>query len=659
MKRKLVYISVSYAVGLIFASMSLEKYGITVIFAGFLIFFSICRAINTDVKKIAVILIPLVISFCVYRFYNFYVYETLLKYNNTEGYFSGKITDITDYGQDNSGYILDGTINNIIDAKIFCYNSSYNCKTGDIMSFNCTFKDFDSDYLFDSREYYKQKNIYLSADDIKNLQITENNDFLLRNMLYDYRNRMISEFRLNMDKDTSAFLSAMVFGDKSDIDSYSKTMLYRCGIGHIMAVSGIHISICAGFIILILKKLRMNKFISFGIICLFLSAMVIITKFPVSAVRASIMTILFYSAGFFRRENNTLNSLALAVLIICVSNPFAIHNQGFLLSVSGTYGAGVFAPYMTKNIDSKIIKNLLSMFLISVCVMPLSILYFDEVSIIAPLANMIFIPLCSIALLIGLVFVMSGGLINLLFIAKYIIKMITFAVNLMGNSQWIYISGNSYTVFIVLISLFVFGLCVYLLTKSRKNINAVILCGIIFMFVYNQILHIGSKDIFEIAFLGKGRNVCAVITYNGNADVIDLSGYFKSPQYVKKYLSENHIRSINNLIISKNYFSVSPSYKSALEFSDVENIYRCSENKIQLKYNNYNFSCNNGVLTVSYDKYSVFVSPYIYNGETADIFIFYGKPKNKNLPEKFIACNQDCNNFSLKFTEKSLSVRRL
>lgn len=659
MKRKLVYISASYAVGLIFASLSLEKYGITVILAGFLIFFSICRARNTDVKKIAVILIPLVISFCVYRFYNFYVYETLLKYNDTEGYFSGKITDITDYGQDNSGYILDGTINNIIDAKIFCYNSSYNCKTGDIMSFDCTFKDFDSDYLFDSRGYYKQKNIYLSASDIKNLEITENNDFLLRNMLYNYRNRMISEFRLNMDKDTSAFLSAMVFGDKSDIDSYSKTMLYRCGIGHIMAVSGIHVSICAGFIILILKKLRINKFISFGIICLFLSAMVIITESPVSAVRASIMTVLFYGADFFRRENNTLNSLALAVLIICVSNPFAIHNQGFLLSVSGTYGAGVFAPYMTKNIDSKIIKNLLSMFLISVCVMPLSILYFDEVSIIAPLANMIFIPLCSISLLIGLVFVMSGGLINLLFIAKYIIKLITFAVNLMGNSPWIYISGNSYTVFIVLISLFVFGLCVYLLTKSRKNISAVILCGIIFMSVYNQILHIGSKDIFEIAFLGKGRNICAVITYNGNADVIDLSGHFKSPQYVKKYLSENHIRSINNLIISKNYFSVSPSYKSVLEFSDIENIYRCSENEIQLKYNNYNFSCNNGVLTVSYDGYSVFVSPYRYNGETADIFIFYGKPKNKNLPEKFIACNQDCNNFSLKFTEKSLSVRRL
>ena len=112
MKRKLVYISVSYAVGLIFASISLEKYGITVILAGFLIFFSICRAGNTDVKKIAVILIPLVISFCVYRFYNFYVYETLLKYNDTEGYFSGKITDITDIFKNTEFTVFKNVIEN-------------------------------------------------------------------------------------------------------------------------------------------------------------------------------------------------------------------------------------------------------------------------------------------------------------------------------------------------------------------------------------------------------------------------------------------------------------------------------------------------------------------------------------------------------------------
>ncbi|MGN1037402.1 MAG: hypothetical protein ACI4PX_06475, partial [Ruminococcus sp.] len=182
---------------------------------------------------------------------------------------------------------------------------------------------------------------------------------------------------------------------------------------------------------------------------------------------------------------------------------------------------------------------------------------------------------------------------------------------------------------------------------------------VIFMFGYNQIVSIRNRDIFEIAFLGKNKNICAVINYNGNTDIIDLSGHYKSPEYVKKYLSQNHIENINNLIISKNYSSLSSSYQSALEHSDIKNIYNCSGNEIQIKYNNYTFSCNDGILTVIYDRYSVFVSPYAYNGETADIFIFYGNPKNKNLPERFIAYNQKCNNFSIDFPEKSLRIRRL
>lgn len=659
MKRRLIYISFSYALGLLFASISLEKFGITVILSGFLVFFALCKVTDKSLKEVTLIIVPFLIAFGIYRFYNCYVYETLMKCDNTDGYFSGEITDITDYAQDNSGYILDGTINNTINARIICYNTSYNCKTGDTMSFECTFSRIESDYLFDSHNYYKQKNIYLSADDIKNLEIAESKGFSLRNTLYNYRDRMISKFRLNMDSETSAFLSAMVFGDKSDMDDSSKTMLYRSGIGHIMAVSGIHVSICAGFVILILKKLRLSKFVSFGILCMFLAVMVIIAESPVSAVRASIMLAVLYGAELFHRENDTLNTLALAVLIICISNPFAVHNQGFLLSVSGTYGIGVLAPYMTKNIDSKIIKSLLSMFYVSVCVMPLSILYFDEVSIISPLTNIVFIPLCSISLIIGLIFVMSGGLINLLFIAKYLIRFIIFTVKLMGENSLIYISGNSDTVFTVLISLFIAGVCMYFISKKRKYIYAVILCGVIFMFGYNQIVSIRNRDIFEIAFLGKNKNICAVINYNGNTDIIDLSGHYKSPEYVKKYLSQNHIENINNLIISKNYSSLSSSYQSALEHSDIKNIYNCSGNEIQIKYNNYTFSCNDGILTVIYDRYSVFVSPYAYNGETADIFIFYGNPKNKNLPERFIAYNQKCNNFSIDFPEKSLRIRRL
>ena len=101
MKRRLIYISFSYALGLLFASISLEKFGITVILSGFLVFFALCKVTDKSLKEVTLIIVPFLIAFGIYRFYNCYVYETLMKCDNTDGYFSGEITDITDYEQDN------------------------------------------------------------------------------------------------------------------------------------------------------------------------------------------------------------------------------------------------------------------------------------------------------------------------------------------------------------------------------------------------------------------------------------------------------------------------------------------------------------------------------------------------------------------------------
>lgn len=659
MKRKLIYISFSYALGLFFASIYLspEKYALPLILSAFLIFFSFCKASEKNLKEIIFMIIPFFIAFGVYSFYNCYVYETLLKWDSTEGYFSGEIIDISDYANDNSRYILDGTIDDIIEAKIICYNTSYNCEIGDKMSFECEFKKPDGDYLFNTAEFYKPEKIYLSADKIQNTEIIKNDKFCLKKILYDYRKKMITQFRLNTDRETSAFLSAMIFGDKSEMEDSSKTLLYRSGIGHIMAISGIHVSICAGFLMLILKKLRLNKFISFGIICIFLILMIIIVGSPASVIRASIMLAILYGSDLFFRQNDTFNSLAAAVLLICISNPFIIYSQGFLMSISGTYGIGVLAPYMTKNIDSKIIKSFMSMFYVSVCVLPLSIIYFDEVSIISPITNIILIPLCSIVLITGLIFVLSGGFLNLLFTAKYPVKIISFITSLAGQNSAAYINGDS-KIFVFLIIIFISGFAAYIIFKNRKSINIIIALGFIFIAGYNILYTALEKDTLKIAFLGRNQNLSLVLNYNGNTDIIDLSGHYKSPDYVRKYLSRNHINNINNLLITKKSASSESSYKSAMQLNNIKNIYSCSSEEIKIKYKNYIIEYHDSIVDISFGKYSVCVSPYKYSG-TADIFVFYGKSKNIDLNGSYIIYNKNFNNFCINLSENSFKIRRL
>ena len=87
-------------------------------------------------------------------------------------------------------------------------------------------------------------------------------------MLMSYREKLLSDFTVKMGRE-GEFMSGMLFGEKGNLENTDKTMLYRCGIGHIMAVSGLHAAIMAGVIMYILKLLKANRILSFFILALF------------------------------------------------------------------------------------------------------------------------------------------------------------------------------------------------------------------------------------------------------------------------------------------------------------------------------------------------------------------------------------------------------
>ncbi|MDE7136968.1 MAG: hypothetical protein K2O29_00700, partial [Ruminococcus sp.] len=80
-----------------------------------------------------------------------------------------------------------------------------------------------------------------------------------------------------------------------------------------------------------------------------------------------------------------------------------------------------------------------------------------------------------------------------------------------------------------------------------------------------------SRDIFTVAVLGKGNNASAVISYKSRNYIIDLSGHYKNPQYVGKYLSDKDIESVDCIILTSDVHSLYSSYASELEFTNIEN----------------------------------------------------------------------------------------
>ena len=92
-----------------------------------------------------------------------------------------------------------------------------------------------------------------------------------------------------------------------------------------------------------------------------------------SVIRAFIMITLTGSSVLFYRRSDVLNSLCIAVIIITLPSPFVIRDASFLLSVSGAFGIGVFAQYMTKGMpdekgSQKLIKIIIAFSLVTLFV---------------------------------------------------------------------------------------------------------------------------------------------------------------------------------------------------------------------------------------------------------------------------------------------------
>ena len=145
----------------------------------------------------------------------------------------------------------------------------------------------------------------------------------------------------------------MLFGDKSGIDDTTKTLLYRAGIGHMMAVSGVHLAVVCSLIWFILCMFNMSKYLRFGILMIFNAAFVILAGMSNSVIRAAVMLFLVYGASLFDRRSDLMNSLGIAVILLTAGNPFVVRDASFVLSVTGVIGIGGIAPVITKMIEDK------------------------------------------------------------------------------------------------------------------------------------------------------------------------------------------------------------------------------------------------------------------------------------------------------------------
>jgi len=372
-------------------------------------------------------------------------------------------------------------------------------------------------------------------------------------------------------------MSAMLFGDKSAVDSYEKTLMYRAGIGHIMAVSGVHLSVVCSFFWFILSKLPINKFLRFGLLLVPIACFVLLAGMSNSVLRAAVMIILVYGAGLFRRRADTFNSLGIAVILLTVQSPFAVRDASFLLSAAGVFGIGVAGPAFVENIRNGrhmngAVKTLLLSFCVMVTVFPVSILFFDEVSVISPLSNLLLLPICEIILIGGVIVTLTGGAafaaVPVLKVCGICCRAVIEASEFIGGLGFSYIPlGSGYVRIIFLAALAAVILSAVLLRNSKitAELSVAILAGAISLTSLYRVL---PDDRVTVAVLKDGNAVSAVVHDKNSACVVDLYKGGMAVDPVVKYLNRNGISDIDAVILNADANYSFPVYVDRLRLFD-------------------------------------------------------------------------------------------
>lgn len=253
------------------------------------------------------------------------------------------------------------------------------------------------------KPYYKSQAIYLGAYGIENFTVSESRFKPLSFYIDALRDKITENLLHDFDNDVATLLIALISGDKTLMEEGIYDNFKRSGVVHIMAVSGLHLSIWVMFLSFFIDfRGRKGKVMSLLMI-VFTLFMLNFAYYTGSVKRAGSMTILTFVGTFLARKADSLNSLGFAAICVLLLNPFAVLDISFMLSFLSTLGIIIFALPLSERIMKpfndkketvkKILKPFAVSFSISVCVsfitLPVVVYYFGGISLAAPVTNML------------------------------------------------------------------------------------------------------------------------------------------------------------------------------------------------------------------------------------------------------------------------------
>ena len=394
----------------------------------------------------------------------------------------------------------------------------------------------DSDTGYSERDAMRTEGIYLKAVCRDAYVISEENyDIRMRFRLIN--NRYSERIASLTNEDTSGILSALFLGNKKGLKPSDSRDFARLGISHILALSGMHLSIIAaitGGLLDVLGAGKKNKYIlTLTVIILFVA----LTGFSESVMRAAVMLIILYTLFFFKLRADFVTEIFLSVSLICTVSPYSVMSVSLLLSFLAMLGCVISSFALSKRRINKVARVFLSGIVTTVSVtlvtLPIVFISFGTVSVVAPIANLVFIPLFDMLLYIAPLVLLLGGVPvlgnGIIWVSEGITGFILYisggVAALDGIAFPIYTPAHA--IGVALISAGV--ILILVLSKRRLKISlAVLSLGILVIAGQTSIIGLDRWENTYVSTYSDARGDRTYVESNGKICVIDASSVSKA-----------------------------------------------------------------------------------------------------------------------------------
>ncbi len=341
--------------------------------------------------------------------------------------------------------------------------------------------------------------------------------------------------------DILAFARALLLGDDSLLSYKTDTDFKISGIRHIIAVSGLHVSILIALVYLLSGRRRILTAV-LGLPILFLFAA--IAGFTPSVVRACIMQGLMITALLFKQEYDPPTSLAFAVLVMLIINPLTITSVSFQLSVGCIIGIFLFFAHIYrylyqkmgepkgKTIWCKIRRGICAGVAVSVSATivatPLSAIYFGTVSIVGILSNLLIMPVVSIVFYgIALCCVLGAfwlpGAKFLGFLVNFLIRYILLIAKIMATPHFAALYTCS--IYAILFLIFTYLLFIVFCWSKNKRPKVFLLCVVTGMVVTLLLSYLAPRlDRYRVTVLDVGQGQAVLFQTAEGTYLVDCGG---------------------------------------------------------------------------------------------------------------------------------------